>query len=271
MLGAIIGDVVGSRFEWHNLKSKEFDLLTDKCFMTDDSYMTIAVADALMNRKDDDADLSAKAIASMQRIGRRYPDCGFGGRFYGWVFSDDPRPYHSYGNGAAMRVSACGYMAETLEEAKQLALAVTRVSHDHPEGLKAAEAETVAVYMALHGASIEEIRKVITEEYYPIDFTLDEIRASYEFDVSSQGTMPPAFEAFFESTGFEDAIRNAISVGGDSDTLAAITGGIAEAYWGIPEELKEKILRYIDDEELRGIVTAFEQKIAGKVKDIDGK
>ena len=109
MLGAIIGDVTGSRFEWDNLRSKEFDLLTDKCFMTDDSYMTIAVADALMNRKDDDTDLSAKAIASMQRIGRRYPDCGFGGRFFDWIFDDDPQPYHSYGNGAAMRVSACVY------------------------------------------------------------------------------------------------------------------------------------------------------------------
>ena len=158
-----------------------------------------------------------------------------------------------------MRVSPCAYAAGSLEEAKLLSYKVTAVTHDHPEGLKGAEATTAAIYMALHGSSLEQIRDYINENYYRIDYTLDDIRPAYTFDVSCQGSVPQALEAFFESTGYEDTIRNAISIGGDSDTIAAIAGGVAEAYYGIPAALREKALIYLDETQ-RGIVEEFEEK-----------
>lgn len=222
MLGAIIGDIVGSRFEWNNHKDKEFEFLTYKCFPTDDSIMSLAIAQAILVSKSDHSDLSKNAVECMQSVGRNYPDCGYGGSFQEWIFSDNPKPYNSYGNGAAMRVSAAGFATESLEEAKVLSKLVTEVSHNHPEGIKGAEATAVAIYMAKSGSSMLEIRDYIDKNYYPMDFTLDEIRDSYQFNETCQETVPQALEAFFESTGFEDAIRNAISIGGDSDTLAAI-------------------------------------------------
>lgn len=192
----------------------------------------------------------------MRKIGQRYPDCGYGGRFRQWMFCDAPRPYGSYGNGAAMRVSACGFIADSLEQAKALSRAVTEVTHDHPEGLKGAEATAVAIWLARQGKGIDAIRAHIQSEYYPLAFTLDEIRPTYTFDESCQGTVPQAIEAFLESTGFEDAIRNAISLGGDSDTLAAITGGIAQAYYGIPKDIAGKALGYLD-KDLLPIVNGF--------------
>ena len=183
----------------------------------------------------------------MQKLGRDYPGRGYGGYFSIWLRSENPAPYHSYGNGAAMRVSPCGFLAGSLEEAKLLAQKVTCVTHNHHEGLKGAEATAVAIYMAKCGNSIEEIKEYICNNYYNIDFTLDEIRPRYFFNETCQNTVPQALEAFFESTSFEDAIRNAISIGGDSDTLAAITGGIAEAYYGIPEDVKNKAISYLDD------------------------
>ena len=246
MIGAIIGDIVGSRFEWNNHRSKDFELFTPKCFATDDSIMTLAIGEALMCSRSDWSDLGAQAVRCMQKVGRPYPNCGYGGRFLGWMYSDHPAPYGSYGNGAAMRVSACGAAARTLEEAKALSRAVTEVTHNHPEGLKGAEATTVAIIMARSGHSMKEIRDAIEREYYPMNFTLDEIRPTYRFNESCQGTVPQALTAFFESTGFEDAIRNAISVGGDSDTLAAITGGVAEAYYGVPAELRDRAISYLD-------------------------
>lgn len=246
MIGAIIGDIVGSRFEWDNHRSKEFELFTEDCFATDDSIMTLAIGKALMESKNDWNNLGEQAVRCMQEVGRPYPHCGYGGRFWDWMYSDHPKPYNSFGNGAAMRVSACGFIAKSLEEAKNLSKAVTEVTHNHSEGLKGAEATVVAIYMARNGSSIEEIRDVIDREYYPMDFTLDEIRDTYAFNETCQGTVPQALEAFFESTCFEDAIRNAISVGGDSDTLAAITGGVAEAYYGVPGELKQKAKEYLD-------------------------
>ena len=260
MIGAIIGDIVGSRFEWNNIKSKNFTLFTNKCFFTDDSVMTIAVVDALM-RADGNIEILPKyAVESMQRIGRPYPDCGYGGSFYHWMYSENPQPYNSYGNGAAMRVSGCGFAAKTSEEVKALSKAVTEVTHNHPEGIKGAEATAVSIFLARSGKSIEEIRRYINDEYYPMDFTLDEIRDTYEFNETCQDTVPQALEAFFESVDFEDAIRNAISIGGDSDTLAAITGGIAEAYYGIPQSIKNKALSYLDKELLQ-IVNRFYQII----------
>ncbi len=247
MIGAIIGDIVGSRFEWHNYRAKDFELFTDECFATDDSIMTLAIGKALMNSKPDWSDLGKQAVRCMQEIGRPYPHCGYGGRFWNWMYSNHPQPYNSFGNGAAMRVSACGFMAKSLEEAKALSKAVTEVTHNHPEGIKGAEATVVAIYMARSGSNLEQIREVIDREYYPMDFTLDEIRNTYQFNETCQDTVPQALMAFFESTSFEDAIRNAISVGGDSDTLAAITGGVAEAYYGVPEEMRSIAKSYLDD------------------------
>ena len=256
MIGAIIGDIAGSRFEWNNHRSKDFELLTPKCFATDDSIMTLAVGKALMCSKPDWSDLPEQAVRCMQEVGRPYPDCGYGGRFREWMYSDDPRPYHSFGNGAAMRVSACGLVAKSVEEAKALSRAVTIVTHDHPEGLKGAEATAVAIYMGKSGAPMADIRACM-EGYYALDFTLDSIRATYRFNETCQQTVPQALEAFFESTGFEDAIRNAISIGGDSDTLAAITGGVAEAYYGVPAALSQAARGYLD-ERLLDILERFE-------------
>ena len=261
MLGAIIGDIAGSRFEWHNHKTKDFELLSHikGCRLTDDSVMSLAVAQAIMDCTGDYQNLSIRAIERMQEYGRKYPHAGYGGKFHQWIYDSDPRPYNSWGNGAAMRVSACGFAAGSIEEAKMLSKSVTEVTHNHPEGLKGAEATAVAIYLAKTGKSIVEIRDYIEEQYYKIKFKLDDIRADYTFDVSCQGSVPQALEAFFESTGFEDAIRNAVSIGGDSDTIAAIAGGIAEAYYGIPADIRKLALTFLDAEQLE-ILNAFESK-----------
>lgn len=259
MLGAIIGDTVGSRFEWHNHRSKDFDFLTYKCEPTDDSIMTLAIAKAILKSEGDVNKLPDLAVRYMQKLGRLYPDTGYGGAFRKWIRSNNPKPYGSFGNGAAMRVSPVGFAAGSMNEAKAMSKAVTKVTHNHPEGLKGAEATTVAIFMALHGKSMLEIRDYIDKNYYPMNFTLDGIRDSYQFNETCQDTVPQAMMAFFESTGFEDAIRNAISIGGDSDTIAAITGGIAEAYYGIPSEIRKHELTFLD-ERLLAILVEFENK-----------
>ena len=254
MLGAIIGDVVGSIYEFDNIKTKDFSLFGKRCTFTDDSVMTIAVYLAIKNAKKDYSDLEDKAIYYMQKLGSEYPNRGYGGNFRYWLIS--PNPYNSFGNGSAMRVSPCGFLAKSLEEAKLLSGKVTKVSHNHPEGLKGAEATAVAVYLARCKKTKEEIKEYINNNYYKINFTLDEIRPTYLFNERCQDTVPQALEAFFEANSYEDAIRNAISIGGDSDTLAAITGAIAEAYFGIPEDIKSKGLAYLDDK-LKDIVYEF--------------
>lgn len=259
MLGAIIGDIVGSRFEWNNHRSKSFEFLTYKCFPTDDSIMSLAVSKAILESKNDWSDLSDNTVKYMQEIGRRYPNCGYGRSFCEWIFSDTPKPYNSYGNGAAMRVSAAGFAANSIEEAKKLARLVTEVSHNHPEGIKGAEATTVAIFMAKTGSNIFEIRDYIDKNYYPMNFTLDEIRDTYHFNETCRETVPQALQAFFESTGFEDAIRNAISIGGDSDTVAAICGGVAEAYYGIPTDIRKHALTFLD-QKLMQLLILFENK-----------
>ena len=255
MIGAIVGDIAGSRFEFDNLKSKEFALLVSRgeeerhCYFTDDTVMTLAVAQAILdwraNGADDMADLSASAVRRMQEFGRRYPCAGYGGHFAQWISESDPLPYNSWGNGAAMRVSACGWAGRTLDEVKAMSRAVTEVTHNHPEGIKGAEATAVCVFLARQGKSKDEIKAYVEERYYPLDFTLNEIRPTYDFDVSCQGSVPQALEAFFESTSFEDAIRNAISIGGDSDTIGAICGAVAEAFYGVPEEIRAKALTFL--------------------------
>lgn len=261
MLGAIIGDIAGSRFEWNNTKSKEFELLSHikGCKVTDDSIMSLAVAQAILDSNGDTAALNQHAVTRMRELGRKYPHAGYGGDFHKWIYDSNPHPYNSWGNGAAMRVSPCGFAATSLDEAKTFAKAVTEVTHNHPEGIKGAEATAVAVYLARSGKSMIEIRDYIETRYYRIKFKLADIRANYTFDVSCQGSVPQALEAFFESTSFEDAIRNAVSIGGDSDTIAAITGGIAEAYYGIPVDIRKLALTFLDVKQLE-ILNAFESR-----------
>ena len=261
MLGAIIGDIAGSRFEWNNTKSKKFELLSHikGCKVTDDSIMSLAVAQAILDSNGDTAALNQHAVTRMRELGRKYPHAGYGGDFHKWIYDINPHPYNSWGNGAAMRVSPCGFAATSLDEAKTFAKAVTEVTHNHPEGIKGAEATAVAVYLARSGKSMIEIRDYIETHYYRIKFKLADIRANYTFDVSCQGSVPQALEAFFESTSFEDAIRNAVSIGGDSDTIAAITGGIAEAYYGIPVDIRKLALTFLDVKQLE-ILNAFESR-----------
>lgn len=269
MLGALIGDIVGSRFDRNNIKTKEFDFLTYRCFVTDDSIMSLAIAKAILDCNEDYNKLSRLAVSCMQEIGRPYPDCGYGGMFEQWMYSDNPKPYNSFGNGAAMRVSACGFAATSLDEARLLSRKVTEVTHNHPEGMKGAEATTVAIYLAKTGKNILEIRDYINDNYYPMDFTLDGIRDSYKYNLTCQDTVPQAIMAFLESTGFEDAIRNAVSIGGDSDTLAAITGGIAEAYYGIPAEIRKHAITFLD-ERLMKILVDFENKYPPQLEKVNG-
>lgn len=269
MLGAIIGDIVGSRFERDTIKTKEFEFLTYRCSVTDDSILSLAVAKAILDSGKDLDKLSQIVVQCLQEVGRPYPNCGYGGMFKEWMFSDTPQPYNSFGNGAAMRVSACGFAASSLEEAKQLSKKVTEITHNHPEGMKGAEATTVAIFMAREGKNILEIRDYINAHYYPLNFTLNGIRDSYQFNQTCQDTVPPAIMAFLESNGFEDAIRNAISLGGDSDTLAAITGGIAESYYGIPTEIRKHALTYLD-EHLMKILVDFENQYPPHLERIKG-
>lgn len=269
MLGAIIGDIVGSRFEWNNIKTKEFDFLTYRCEFTDDSVMSLAIAKALLAFSGNYDSIGDYAIKAMQEVGRPYPNCGYGGMFRQWMYSDNPKPYNSFGNGAAMRVSSCGFIASTLDEAILLSHKVTEVTHNHPEGIKGAEATAVCIFLARTGSSILEIRDYVDNHYYPMNFTLDGIRDSYKFNETCQNTVPQAIMAFLESTSFEDAIRNAISIGGDSDTLAAITGGIAEAYYGVPTEIRKYALTFLD-ERLLNILNAFENKYPPALEKADG-
>lgn len=250
MIGAIVGDIVGSIYEFDNIKSKNFPFFSPRCFPTDDSIMTIAIAKAIMESSPDHKDLGEKAVFWMRFIGRRYPDCGYGGRFMQWMYSNHPAPYNSYGNGAAMRVSAVAYAAESLEDALEMSDIVTGVTHNHPEGLKGARATAAATWMALHFYDKGKIMSCMSE-YYPVladpSFTLDRIRPTYMFNETCQETVPQAIQAFYEAEDFEDAIRNSISIGGDSDTLAAITGAIAGAYYKIPHSITTKALEYLDD------------------------
>jgi len=252
MLGAIIGDIVGSVYEWSNIKTKDFPLFSKDGFFTDDSVMTIAVADALLNGGTAD-----NFIDSMKRIGRPYPNSGYGGNFNNWIFSDDRKPYNSWGNGSAMRVSPCAWFANSLEEAETLAEMSAAVTHNHPEGIKGAQATAAAIYLARVDNEKSEIKNYIESTYgYDLSRSLDAIRPVYLFNESCQETVPEAIIAFLESNGFEDAIRNAISLGGDSDTLTAITGSIAEAAYGVPSDIVTKTFHYMDDR-LSAVINAW--------------
>ena len=254
MIGAIIGDIVGSIYEWHNIKTKEFPLFQGKCFFTDDTVMTVAVAEGLMNGGERD-----DFIDAMKKYGRMYPDSGYGGRFGGWLFSEDREPYHSWGNGSAMRTAAVGWWFDSLEETQAMAALAAGVTHDHPEGIKGAVSAAAAIFLARTEKGREKMKEYMARKFgYDLSQTLDEIRPGYRFSERCQDTVPQAMIAFLESTDFEDAIRNAISLGGDSDTLAAITGGIAEAAYGVPRELKDKAWEYLD-EPLREVLRRWQK------------
>ena len=284
MLGAIIGDIVGSVYEWNNIKTKDFPLFREDCFFTDDTVMTCAVAEAIMNggRKDD-------FIDAMKKYGKMYPDAGYDARFSRWINSDNREPYYSFGNGSAMRVSPCawlmdcGFCARTgmMPSTRELARLSAEVTNNHPEGIKGAMAITDAIFLSRYyfggycgdyeqpindnpTECKRRIKDYIEQEYgYSLSQTLDEIRPNYRFNEACQDTVPQAIIAFLESRDFEDAIRNAISLGGVSDTLAAITGSIAEAAYGIPDWIKVRAYSYLD-EPLKDIIGRWELYIAGK-------
>lgn len=253
MLGAIVGDVIGSVFERDPVKSKDFPLLVPACRFTDDTVLTAAVADALLHDRD--------YIDAFHDFGMAYPNAGYGGTFRLWVLEGRRTPYRSWGNGSAMRVSPVAYAHDNLDAVLAEAQRSAEVTHDHPEGVRGAQATAAAIFLARTGSSKDEIRQEISERFdYFFDETLDQIRPTYTFDVSCQGSVPQSILAFLESTDFEDAIRNAISLGGDADTMAAIAGSIAEPFYGgVPEALAEPVLERLD-ERLRGVVAAFRRR-----------
>lgn len=263
MLGAIFGDIVGSAYEFNNTRDYDFPLLSKWSRPTDDSCMTLAVARALLETEgQDDEAVRAAVVRSMQEIGRQYPRAGYGGRFSQWLRLRDPVPYNSYGNGSGMRVSSAGWLYPTLEETLRAARLTAEVTHNHPEGIKGAEAVAAAVYLARTGADKASIRTFITERFhYDLDRTLDQIRPTYRFYVDCMRSVPEAIIAFLESTSFEDAVRKAVSLGGDSDTIGCMTGAIAEAYYGMPEVFQREAMARLDAP-LREIVIAFYDRLA---------
>lgn len=258
MIGAIFGDIIGSRFEFRNILTKRFPLISESNRFTDDSVMTVAVMKALMDSKDDFSDLSEQAVKSMHEVGRHYPYCGYGATFHKWMWDDNAHPYDSYGNGSAMRISPVGFAARDIDEAKALSAAVTKISHNHPEGMKGAEATAVAIVMARQGKSKDEIEEVMNG-YYDLSTTVDEYRAmSFGHGQEiCQVTMPQALACFFEGKNYTDVIRNCISIGGDSDTIAAIAGGIADAFYGVPK-WADRYAKSVLSDELKGICNKFE-------------
>ena len=253
IIGAVIGDVIGSVFEWNNIKKTDFDLFNPKCDFTDDTVLTIAVADCILNKKD-----FAKTI---WEYGRKYRGRGYGGSFRNWLQEDDLKPYGSFGNGSAMRASAVGFAYNDIETVMEVAKQSAEVTHNHPEGIKGAQATATSIFLSRQGKSKQEIKDYITQTFdYNLDFTLDEIRPTYKFDVTCQGSVPQAIVAFLESSDFENAIRLAISIGGDSDTIACITGGIASAFYKhIPTEIMNFVVDKLPNEYIE-IMNKFDEQ-----------
>ena len=250
MIGAILGDMIGAPYEFdRGKKTKDFPLFSQGSEFTDDSVMTIAAAEALMDsagKKDDE--VRAALVASMRKWGGMYPDAGYGGMFYRWLRSSHPEPYGSYGNGSAMRVASAGWLYNTLEETRHMARLTAEVTHNHPEGIKGAEATASAIFLARNGSSKEEIREYIIREFgYDLSRTCDEIRPGYHHVETCQYTVPEAITAFMEGTDFEDVIRTAVSLGGDCDTLTCIAGSMAEAFYGVPEEIAKEGRKRLPD------------------------
>jgi len=253
MLGAIVGDVIGSVHEYAAPKTKDFPLLVARSTFTDDSVLTVAVAEWILTGQD--------LIDLLHAHTHAYPGRGYGGMFHDWAIERVREPYNSFGNGAAMRVSPVGFAFETVEEVLAWSERSAAVTHNHPEGIRGAQATAAAIYFARRGQTRDEIRRSIESRFgYDLHARLDEIRPTYSFDETCQGTVPQALAAFFESTSFEDAIRNAISLGGDADTLACITGGIAEAFYGgVPEDLAAPVMAMLDPR-LAAVVRRFRER-----------
>ncbi|MGI6013636.1 MAG: ADP-ribosylglycohydrolase family protein [Oscillospiraceae bacterium] len=261
MIGAILGDIVGSPYEFdmYNIKTKDFPLFSAHSMITDDSIMTLAVAQALMNGFGDKERSRQELIECMQRLGHQYPDAGYGSRFLGWLYEDHPEPYSSFGNGAAMRVSSVAWLYNTLPEVLDYAALTAEVTHNHPEGIKGAQATAAAIFLARTGATKEEIKHYIETSFgYALNRSCDEIRPTYHHVESCQETVPEAITAFLEGNSFEDVLRTAVSLGGDSDTLAAIAGSIAEGFYDIPQTLRMEAVNRMDDT-LRGIFIIYHQ------------
>jgi len=264
MLGAIIGDMVGSPYEFdHNaIKTTEFPLFSGRSHWTDDTVMTVAVAEALLTQPATDEAGVAAVGDAMQRWGKLYPYAGYGGRFAGWLESPDPQPYGSYGNGSAMRVSAAGWLYSTLAETERWAAVTALPTHNDPEGVKGAQATAAAIFMARTGASKDDIRAYVQQTYgYDLDRTCEDIRPTYHHIESCQKTVPEAIVAFLDSSDFESAVRLAVSLGGDADTLAAITGSIAEAAYGIPDDIKAQAMPRLDASFLP-VLERFQQAVS---------
>ncbi len=262
MYGAILGDIIGSPYEFDmGGKTKDFPLFSRNSTFTDDTVMTIAVAEALMDTagKADEEILDAIA-ASMRSWGLRYPHSGYGARFINWLHDSKMGPYGSCGNGSAMRVSSAGWLYESLEDTRKAAALSAKITHDHPEGIKGAEAVASAIFMARTGSSKEEIRNYITREFcYDLSRTCDEIRPGYYHVETCQKSVPEAITAFLEGRDFEDTVRLAVSLGGDTDTIACIAGSMAEAYFGVPEPLKKECLARLP-EDMRAVLARFESR-----------
>jgi ADP-ribosylglycohydrolase len=254
MIGAVIGDVIGSVYEFDNVKTKEFELFQKDSIYTDDSVLTFAIAKSILDEE--------SYIDNVKDFGRRYSDAGYGGMFKQWLFSEDVEPYNSYGNGSAMRVSSVGFLFDTIEDVLYQAELSAAITHNHQEGIKGAQATALSIFLARTGNSKEQIKHEIETRFgYDLNRTLDEIRPTYKFNETCQKTVPESIISFLESTDFEDAIRNAISLGGDSDTLACICGGIAEAFYGeIPDYiLSETLIRL--PQEFIDILNLFDDKV----------
>lgn len=266
MYGAILGDIIGSRFEFDRAGwSKEFDLFTKYNCYTDDSVMTIAIMEALAKAgKDADVDtIHKECIASMKKWGQRYPDAGYGSRFYGWVLTDNPKPYGSWGNGSAMRVSAAGWIYDTVERTREVARATAEVTHNHPEGIKGAECTAAVMFLARTGKSKEEIKDYVVKEFgYDVSKTVDELRPLHEHVESCMDSLPKALASFFEGDSYEDVVRNAVSLGGDTDTLAAIAGAMADAMYGVPIGLITEGYKYLG-EDMYEEVNSFKEFVQG--------
>ena len=264
MYGAILGDIIGSPYEFDRSgKTKDFPLFSPGSRFTDDTVMTIAVADGFLSVSPDmpDPEICRKLTASMQTFGKAYPSIGYGARFSAWLFSPNPQPMNSWGNGSAMRISSAGWLFQDLETVRRMARLSAEVSHNHPEGIKGAEATASAIFLARTGTPKEQIRDYITETFgYDLSRTCDEIRPDYHHVASCQETVPEAITAFLEGTGFEDVIRTAVSLGGDCDTLTCIAGAMAEAFYGVPEELRKKCREYLSAD-LLDVLMRFDRRI----------
>ena len=261
MYGAILGDIIGSPYEFDKgNKSKDFEMFEGDAGFTDDTVMTIAVAEALTATLGEDDDFIKDSIVySMKRWGKKYPDAGYGLRFIDWLTSTDPKPYDSYGNGSAMRVSSAGWLYDTLEETLHAAKLTSEVTHNHPEGIKGAQATAAAIFMARTGSSKEDIKSFIVSEFgYDLSRTCDEIRPAYKHVESCQETVPEAITAFLEGESFEDVIRTAVSLGGDCDTLTCIAGSIAEAFYGVPEDLLDECILRVPAE-MYEVIQSFDE------------